>query len=1057
MTRYSHYTIDILVTSILSVSAQAFLLVPREQGMLTHGLSYPLLVLFAFLYLVASYHLASAILLRKTERYYRISQLVSAILLVTLAFFYISAKLYAEALLLILVSLAQVLASKIFGDSSESFYFLAILVNGTIGAALLFFPNIYIPAPIRVPHMRFFLVPGIGFLLSSFAGGYAFLKSTRKWARRIVRFTAVPWFAWAVASILPPLALPVFIPSFLFAATILSSQYIPWERVILPEDEMLGHLVYPRVHELEALALAFLTFLLYVSEHPFGGDTVLARAYFYEGRALSFFISLVLSFFILYGTAIFHIAINMLMEQSPVSDAEEERPDEPKSAEDENDFFRKIARLVEPFLKTHQGLQSKIVWQDRQIRQLTAQLEAKKAYARQSAILRDLHDQLETQLDEPVAAQLVANAMQKAFKAELAAVFMYDAETREVVALAASGEKRHIIPAGYRQSIRKGIIGRAVRTRKTQLVNNTSLDPDYFCLRDKGAQSEVVVPLMYQGKTRGILLIDSDQPHAFTPSDVETIETAAKELIRTWEQASYDQRLTMLIQAGIMLSGILDPEAAIQETATIARKALQARFVFVTLIDQDGNFTRIAHVGYAPRLFKVLKQEVGNNPLLRTAFNASFPFRVRDVHKNKLTSSLALDNSNLRSLLVIPIRLHGMNIGTILAFGKRGGLFFSEKDESLANLLSSQAGAAIESAWLIQELRGTAKSTTLLYQLSFKIIQSNTLEEAARIIIETAHRMANTVTTGIILFTLDKEIETAFEMDENGFRRPGTVPMVFIEETLSTGKTILVSTDPETYRLYVPIQTPLRKYGVLWMSLRETEREISSQSPTLKTLANQAAIALERSILLSDLREQAEQIRNAYQELENTYDQTLAALMSALDARDRETEGHSLRVSRIACALGQELGLSQDELKSLRRGALLHDIGKIGISDTILHKAGPLSPEEWEIMKQHPDIGVKIVENIPFLHDTLLIIRYHQERWDGSGYPVGLKGKDIPLVARIFAVADVFDALTSNRPYREKISLDEALEYIKEQSGTLFDPDLVQLFEKLYRDGKIVI
>jgi HD-GYP domain-containing protein (c-di-GMP phosphodiesterase class II) len=97
------------------------------------------------------------------------------------------------------------------------------------------------------------------------------------------------------------------------------------------------------------------------------------------------------------------------------------------------------------------------------------------------------------------------------------------------------------------------------------------------------------------------------------------------------------------------------------------------------------------------------------------------------------------------------------------------------------------------------------------------------------------------------------------------------------------------------------------------------------------------------------------------------------------------------------------------------------------------------------------------VENIPFLHDTLLVIRYHQERWDGSGYPVGLKGKDIPLVARIFAVADVFDALTSNRPYREKISLDEALEYIKEQSGTLFDPDLVQLFEKLYRDGKIVI
>jgi len=164
----------------------------------------------------------------------------------------------------------------------------------------------------------------------------------------------------------------------------------------------------------------------------------------------------------------------------------------------------------------------------------------------------------------------------------------------------------------------------------------------------------------------------------------------------------------------------------------------------------------------------------------------------------------------------------------------------------------------------------------------------------------------------------------------------------------------------------------------------------------LQTLANQAAVALERSILLTESKEQAEKIRAAFAELEITYDRTLTALMSALDARDRETEGHSTRVSRLACLLAEKLGLNSDQLKALERGALLHDIGKIGISDTILHKPGKLTEEEWMTMKVHPDIGARIVEGIPFLSDTLSVIRYHHERWDGSGYPRRLQGRKFP-------------------------------------------------------------
>jgi putative nucleotidyltransferase with HDIG domain len=217
----------------------------------------------------------------------------------------------------------------------------------------------------------------------------------------------------------------------------------------------------------------------------------------------------------------------------------------------------------------------------------------------------------------------------------------------------------------------------------------------------------------------------------------------------------------------------------------------------------------------------------------------------------------------------------------------------------------------------------------------------------------------------------------------------------------------------------------------------------------LQTLANQAAVTLERSILLSESRRQAEQIKAAYQELQATYDQTLYALMSALDARDRETEGHSMRVSRVACQMGKLLGLSSEQLKALERGALLHDIGKIGISDTILHKPGKLTEDEWKIMRTHPDIGGRIVEGIPFLQECMPVVRYHHERWNGSGYPLGLKGEEIPLFARIFAVADVYDALTSKRSYRKSSSPNDALAYLQKQSGILFDSNVVAALARL--------
>jgi putative nucleotidyltransferase with HDIG domain len=681
-----------------------------------------------------------------------------------------------------------------------------------------------------------------------------------------------------------------------------------------------------------------------------------------------------------------------------------------------------------------------------QINFLTRQLTAEKHRTSQLTLLNELSQQLEAELDPPVAAQLAVNMLERAINCSMVTLMINEADKREFVVLASAGKMTSIIPAGYRQDSDSGVLGRTKRIKKTQIVNDSTLDSDFLPINnDASIRSIISVPILHQGHVKGILEISSEKIYAFNSMDAAIAEGVASELMRAWDRSGYQQRLTELIQAGISLTTLLDPQAAVQEVASIARKTLEARFVFVTLLDQQGNFSRTASAGDAPRLLTSLDVNISNDPLMQAALNATKPFRVRDLRKYSSVKKLEIDHAGLRSVLAIPIRLHRLSIGTILAFGKQEGIFFSENDESLADLLSSQAAAAIESSWLYQELRNTLNITSMLYQLSVDVIQTEELSNAAELIGQVAHKVTNSRETGIVLLTRDGKIEAQVEIDANGFHTRGEHPMQTINQAIQTGQSIIVSVENGSLVCY-PLLTRGRTYGALWMNIPESRGQ---NFANMQTLANQAAIALERSILLSESRQQAKQLEAAYSELEITYDRTLTALMSALDARDRETEGHSIRVSRLACLLAEEIGLTSHQLKALERGSLLHDIGKIGISDTILHKPGKLTEDEWKIMRIHPDIGARIVEGIPFLQETLPVIRYHHERWDGSGYPVGLQGKDIPLQARIFAVADVFDALTSSRSYRKRSSPEETVQYLREQANILFDGEIVEALAKI--------
>ncbi len=201
-----------------------------------------------------------------------------------------------------------------------------------------------------------------------------------------------------------------------------------------------------------------------------------------------------------------------------------------------------------------------------------------------------------------------------------------------------------------------------------------------------------------------------------------------------------------------------------------------------------------------------------------------------------------------------------------------------------------------------------------------------------------------------------------------------------------------------------------------------------------------------RTSLERRVRDRTAELQRALQDLETTYSTTLWALVAALDAREHELSNHSQRVVRYTLAVARRLGVGEAALPDIGRGALLHDIGKIGITDAILLKPGKLTAEEWAVMKTHPQIGYDILKAIPFLGSPADIVLSHQERYDGKGYPRGLAGEAVPLGARIFAIADTYDAITSDRPYRQRQTPERAREEMQRCSGTQFDPRCVEAF-----------
>ncbi|NSW54012.1 MAG: PAS domain S-box protein [Anaerolineae bacterium] len=411
-----------------------------------------------------------------------------------------------------------------------------------------------------------------------------------------------------------------------------------------------------------------------------------------------------------------------------------------------------------------------------------------------------------------------------------------------------------------------------------------------------------------------------------------------------------------------------------------------------------------------------------------------------------------------QSSVLVPMVAEGRSLGVLELQHRESGVFTAETIEWLS-VVANQVGLAIQNARLYEQIRRRVAQLSGLREIDTAINGHLPLAGIFDLVLNQARYHLNADAADILL--TDPVTNELVYQAGYGFTQVDPARLHFSAgqglagSVLATGKMIAHYGPDENdamlarcekwvregFHSYVgvPVEVDNRAVGVLEIFSRKSLAANPEWQQYLETLAGQAAIAIENANLINNLQETAEEVLQAY-------DATIEGWSRAMDLRDRETEGHTQRVTELTVKLARALNLPESAILHIRRGGLLHDIGKLGVPDSILLKPGKLDADEWALMKQHPQMAYEMLHQVDYLAPALDIPHYHHEKWDGSGYPDGLRGEEIPLSARIFALADVWDAVTNDRPYHAAWTRDEALAHLRAQSGTHFDPELVEVF-----------
>lgn len=651
-------------------------------------------------------------------------------------------------------------------------------------------------------------------------------------------------------------------------------------------------------------------------------------------------------------------------------------------------------------------------------REVTERVRAEKALQRQLRELRALSRVASLAVEAPGEAALLSGftaVVQEELYPDNCGVLLLDAAQGRLV-LSDSYAQRDRSPLFDSVPLGQGVTGRVAATGKPLLVHDVRKEPGYIAM-DPAVRSELCVPLKAGGRILGVVNVESSRENRFSEHDLETLSTLAGFLATALE------RLRSL-------------EAA-RESEERFRRLSEAAFEGVCISDQgrvlDANPRLAQMTGYSlPEIlgrpvldFVVPSQRDRAAAYLETFTEEPFEFLF-----------LRRDGSEF------PVECRARP----LPFGGRSVRVTAVRDITERKRTEMRVRRQVERLSALRTIDAAISAS-----LDLKTVLATFLEQAvARLEVDAA--------AILLLDPVDQTLEFAAS---RGFRTDALrhtrlhLGQCFAGRAALTRRRVRVedlkhspeefARSPlflsEDFRAYfaVPLLSRGQVKGVLEVFHRTFLDPDAEWLDFLDTLAGQAAIAVDNVGLFENLQK-------TNLELASAYETTLEGWSRALELRDRETQGHTLRVAELTVRLARALSLPEAELAHIRRGALLHDIGKMGIPDAILLKPGPLTEEEWVIMRRHTEYAADLLAPIEFLRPALEIPTCHHERWDGKGYPRGLQGDEIPLAARIFSVVDSYDALSSDRPYRAAWPPEKVRNYLLEEAGRRFDPAVVAAF-----------
>jgi len=632
------------------------------------------------------------------------------------------------------------------------------------------------------------------------------------------------------------------------------------------------------------------------------------------------------------------------------------------------------------------------------------------------------------------------------------------------------------LPEGFSKEIIKlseGVVGPVAASGKSRIISDTSEVPE-FIYSMPGICSGLSIPLVAGERVIGVINSESTQINAFSEEDERLLTTVAGQLATAIERvrqqkAEHEQRIRAeaLSDTALALNSSLAFDQILEQVLDNVSRIIPHEASNV-LLNESGEARIARHRRLDHQSDTILidshKFIIADTKNLNIMLETGEPLNIPDVRKYSGWISIP-GGEWVRSHLGMPIQKDKHTFGYLTLEHSTPG-FFTDSHAKTLQTLAFQLATAMDNARLYQRQQQQLIFLESLHQIDLAITGSLNLTVTLDVIANQITSQLEVDASSILL--LDPFAITLEPVSSSGFSSgdiksrvlrmgEGLGGMVAKEGNVINHTSLADDTSSEYTRSDIFAQEGFVSYygipliakgqikGVLEMYHRYLFEPNYEWENFIATVATQAAIAIDNALMFENLEKST-------LELSLAYDTTLEGWAKALELRDRETEGHSRRVVEMTLKLGRAMGIVGLDLVHLRRGALLHDVGKMGVSDEILQKSGPLTIDEWEIMRQHPVYAFKWLNSINYLRPALDIPHYHHERWDGTGYPEGLAGEQIPLSARLFAIVDVWDALLSNRPYREAWSQEKAISYIQLRSGSHFDPQIVKIFIELIEE-----